>query len=81
MTGRCLVQDAGHCFTITETTQTFAKMLTVGRLKQYFLGLMLALVKFWVVSAMVKQSKKYCLSLPTVSIFAKVWVVSVIVKQ
>ena len=28
--GGCKVQVAGHCFTITETTQTFTKILTLG---------------------------------------------------
>ena len=28
--GGCEVQVAGHCFTITETTRTFTKMLTLG---------------------------------------------------
>ena len=28
------VQVAGHCFTITETTQTFTKMLNLGSLTQ-----------------------------------------------
>ena len=27
---RLQVRVAGHCFTISETTQTFAKMLTLG---------------------------------------------------
>ena len=27
---RLQVRDAGHCCTITETTQSFAKMLTLG---------------------------------------------------
>ena len=27
--GGCKVQVVGHCFTITETTQTFTKMLTL----------------------------------------------------
>ena len=47
------MQVAGRCFTITETTQTFTKMLTLGL--HCVLGLMLALVKFWVVSALGKQ--------------------------
>ena len=29
-TGGCKLQVAGHCSTITETTQTFSKMLTIG---------------------------------------------------
>ena len=30
---RLQVRDAGHCFTITETTQTFTKMLALGIMK------------------------------------------------
>lgn len=52
--GGCKVRVGGHCFTTTETTQTFTKVLTLG-LNIIFLGLMLALVKVWVVSAVVKQ--------------------------
>ena len=52
--GRLQVRVAGHCFTITETTQTFTKMLTLG-LNIFFLGPMLALVKVWLLSAMVKR--------------------------
>ena len=43
--GGCTVQVAGHCFTTTGITQTFAKKLILG-LNIIFLGLMLALVKF-----------------------------------
>ena len=39
---------------LTTETQTFYKIANL-RLKYYFLGLMLALVKVWVVSALVKQ--------------------------
>lgn len=44
------MQSAGHCFTITETTQNLYKNAS-HRLKYSFLGLMLALVNVWVVSA------------------------------
>ena len=35
---KCRIQVAGHCFTITEKNQTFAKMLTLG-LNTIFWGL------------------------------------------
>lgn len=51
------MQVVVHCFTISETTQTFTKMLTSLILEHYIKhgGLMLALIKVWVVSALVKQ--------------------------
>ena len=48
------LQVAGNCVTPNETTQTFTKMLTLG-LNIIFLYLMLALVKVWVVSAVMKH--------------------------
>ena len=50
---RLQVRDVGHWFTISETTQT-SKNVNL-RPKYYFLVLVLALVKAWGLSALVKQ--------------------------